>query len=70
VTEHEDIDLQKAVTEGSLEALDAVWGREGPKTVSEDSVGSTKRIRWIMCVSETCLVCLTRQAAHRNWAGI
>jgi len=40
VTEHEEMDLQKAVTEGSLEALDAVWGREGPKTVSEDSVGS------------------------------
>jgi hypothetical protein len=40
VTENEDIDLQKALTEGSLEALDPMWGREGPNTVTEDSVRS------------------------------
>jgi len=37
VTELDDFDLNKLVTEGSL---DAVWAKEGPKTLSEaDSVG-------------------------------
>lgn len=66
--EHEDIDFHKCVTEGSLDAVDAVFGREGPKTVSEaNSVGSLKKkIGWTLSISKFVCACCLQPFKHAS----